>query len=771
MNFKRHLENITHDPGHVHYYTICRTFPVHNFMPIFMDRLPDPSTKMVCLLLSGILFIASVHVSRAQSYDSFRIGIKKTSSSMVVDGLLNEEAWKEADVAKNFYRVLPMDTGFAESKTEVFLTYSEDKLYLAAICYDNLPGDDIVESLRRDFSFGGNSNFLVFIDPFDDKTNGFSFGASRAGAQWDGLLADGGGTGVDLKWDNKWELAVTDSGDKWIIEMAIPFKTMRYKEGIKTWGINFSRMDLKRNEKSSWTPIHRQFATSSLAFTGVLEWDAPPPTPGTNISVIPYMLGSASKDFENKAPGKQSFDAGLDAKIAVTSSLNLDLTLNPDFAQAEVDEQITNLDRFELFFPEKRQFFLENSDLFANFGFSRTRPFFSRRIGLESPIIAGARMSGKINKDWRIGLMNIATSKVDSSNVPAQNYTVAAIQRRVFSRSNIALIMTNRDAINLNNLLPDSTATFQSQYNRLIGLDYNLASKNNVWTGKFLVHKSFTPGVNNQDYAHGVNLTYKTQTFKAEWNHEIVGSNFNAEMGFVPRTGYYKIAPGLAYDFYPKSTVINRHGPRIENTTFWNKNWQHTDNEFEIRYDVLWLNRASAQVEYTHFFVRLQTPFDPTNSGGLQLNSGSEFDWSSIRARFTSDARKRFNYVIQTSYGGFYNGDRTSVHGQVAYRYQPYGSLSVSFTYNNIQLPAPYSDAEFVLVGPKLDLTFTDKIFFTTFIQYNNQTDNLNLNSRFQWRFKPVSDFFIIYTDNYFPDNLAVKNRAIVVKLNYWLNL
>ena len=715
--------------------------------------------------------LSTTNKSLGQTNEAYHLKIKKSSAPINVDGILDEAAWKVADVADNFHRVLPIDTGYATSKSEVFLTYSEDKIFIGIICYDELPGDDIVESLRRDFSFGANSNFLVFIDPFDDKTNGFSFGASRAGAQWDGLLADGGSTGVDLKWDNKWDLAVTDTGDKWIIEMGIPFKTIRYKDGVANWGINFSRLDLKRNEKSSWTPVQRQFATSTLAFTGILEWDNPPPKAGTNVSLIPYMLGSAAKDFENNGGDKQTFDAGLDAKIAINSSLNLDLTVNPDFAQAEVDEQITNLDRFELFFPEKRQFFLENNDLFANFGVDKMRPFFSRRIGLESPIIAGARLSGKINKDWRIGLMNITTAKVDSAQVPAQNYTVAALQRRVFDRSNISLIITNRDAIKLDEMQFDSASNNQSQYNRLIGLDYNLASKDNIWVGKFFLHKSFTPDVQSNDFAHGVSLTYNTQNFKAEWNHGIVGENFNAEMGYVPRTGFYRIAPEVSYSFYPNSTTVNRHGPTIENTTFWNKDFDHTDNELEIRYDILWLNRAEAQLEYTNFFVLLQEPFDPTNSGGVKLPAGSDYNWNTIRASFTSDARKRFNYEIGGSYGGYFNGDRTSVDGAVAYRYQPYGSISVNVSYNNIQMPDPYNDAEFFLVGPKLDLTFTDKIFFTTFVQYNNQAKNLNINSRFQWRFKPVSDFFIIYTDNYLPENMMVKNRALVVKINYWLNL
>jgi hypothetical protein len=206
----------------------------------------------------------------------------------------------------------------------------------------------MVESLKRDFSFLKNDNFLLFIDPFDDRTNGFSFGANAAGAQWDGTMYEGGK--VDLSWDNKWLSVVKNYDDKWVFEAAIPFKTIRYKKGVREWGINFSRNDLKSKEKSSWAPVPRQFPTASLAYTGVLIWDEPPPDPGPNISLIPYVLGGLSKDYENKTPLSTRHQIGMDAKIGITSSLNLDLTVNPDFSQVDADQQVINMIRYELFF-------------------------------------------------------------------------------------------------------------------------------------------------------------------------------------------------------------------------------------------------------------------------------------------------------------------------------------------------------------------------------------------------------------------------------------
>src|SRR5947209_8214771 len=242
---------------------------------------------------------------------------------------------------------------------------------------------------------------------------------------------------VDLSWDHKWKSVVRHFSDRWVLEISIPFKTLRYKKNSAYWGINFSRNDLKTTEKSSWAPVPRQFPTASLAYTGTLVWDQPPPSYGPNISIIPYVLAGVNNDYESGKLKDFKREIGGDAKISVTSSLNLDLTVNPDFSQVDVDKQVANLSRYELFFPEKRQFFLENGDQFNNFGYPAIRPFFSRRIGLGVPIEFGARLSGKLDKNWRIGAMDIQTNNVSEIALPEQNFSVLALQRKIFTRSNI----------------------------------------------------------------------------------------------------------------------------------------------------------------------------------------------------------------------------------------------------------------------------------------------------------------------------------------------
>lgn len=717
---------------------------------------------LVALSFQGILL-------GQKKNEGFVYPMRKASGTVVIDGLPNDAAWTKAEEASSFHMVLPMDTSKSRVRTTVKMCYDDRNIYLLAYCEKKIAGPYSVESLRRDFVFGKNDNFLVFIDPFDDQTNGFSFGSNAAGAQWDGIMFDGGR--VDLNWDNRWVSAVSNSDEAWIFEAAIPFKTIRYKKGIKEWGINFSRLDIRVAEKSAWAPVPRQFPTASLAYSGILQWDEEPPQAGTNISLIPYTLGSIGKNYEPESPTKTKLQAGFDAKIGVTSSLNLDLTVNPDFSQVEVDRQVTNLDRFELFFPERRQFFLENGDQFSNFGYSSIRPFFSRRIGLNTPIIAGARLSGKLNKDWRIGAMNMLTDKVESTGTPVQNYTVLALQRRVFARSNIGMLVINRQSF-MESLGKNPDTVAATPYNRNLGLEYNLASLNNLWTGKAILVKSFSPGKQGQDWVHAANLQYSSKWWTIGWQHEYVGKNFVAEVGYVPRNNFIKISPGIQRNFFPARGPVLSHGVRLGSTTFFTPSLTMTDQETFLAYTMTFRKQETFTLWTAYDYVLLLQPFDPTNSGKDTLARGTAHQWKAFGTEFVSRPQNNFTFGFSTRYGGYYeDGTRLNISTELGYRFQPWVALTLSSSYNDIQMRAPWNRTRFWLVGPRVDITFTNTLFFTAFLQYNEQTNNINLNTRFQWRYKPASDLFIVYTDNYFSNPLMVRNRAVVLKLNYWWNL
>jgi hypothetical protein len=729
----------------------------------------------------------------------YDLHINRNDSTVNLDGVLSEKIWQNAEKATDFFQNYPTDTVFAKTKTDVMITYDDANLYIAAICYDEIKDKKyVVSSLRRDFDGWNNDNFSVYIDPFRDGLNGFLFSVTPLGVQREGLIANG--SNIQTSWDNFWYSETKIYEDRWVVEMAIPLKTLRFKADNPHWKMNFSRIDLKRNERSTWVPIGIAYPIANLAFTGNVYFQDALKKPGANIALVPYVTSSAVKNnipdnlpqnggkhenldhrsITDKSPVfyKADYQAniGLDAKVAVTPSLNLDLTVNPDFSTVEADVQVTNLSRFEIFFPERRQFFIENSDLFSSFGFSQIRPFFSRRIGIgrdrntgvivQNPILYGARLSGKINDKWRTGLMNMQTASVSESGIPSQNYTVAAVQRQVFARSNIAGIVVNRQRF-------DSEAG-NDAYTRVVGLDYNLQSKDDRWSGKFFYHRGFRPNSFDDNQAHAAYLGYRVKKFYTFWNYEYVGQNYRInDVGFVTRRAYWRFEPMMGFNFFPKSSkVINQQGLFIYQNAYWDLGGKLLDWNSFLQYSINFLNNAYFEAGVSRDYTLLFDNFDPTNTGGdILLPAGSGYVNHGAYMWFGSSPMPRFGYGVSAGYNEYYNGKRLNLYGEMRYRFQPYGSISVNIDYNNLAFPAPYTSTSFALIGTRADISINRKLFFTGFLQYNQQADNVNLNTRLQWRFRPVSDLFLVYTENYFPTGFAPKGRSLVLKLTYWFNV
>ena len=716
-------------------------------------------TLFICLSAQLTLFSQPTPVNR----EKYRMHVSHSSEDVKIDGVLDERTWQTSEIAKNFTRVTPTDTGFAKAQTAVMIFHDDSYIYIGAICYDPTPGKRPVESLRRDFEFNKNDNFRVHIDTYNNYTNGFIFGVSAAGAQCDGVINNG--TVSSFTWDTKWKSAVKSYDDRWVAEMAIPFRSMRYLGGVAEWGINFGRLDLKTNEKSAWAPVPRQFPHNSLPYAGTLVWDKPLDNAGLRLSLIPYASAKVIKNTEAGEAAKWKLNGGMDAKMILSTSLNLDMTINPDYSQVEEDRQQTNLDRFELFYPERRQFFLENSDLFANLGNTQAQPFFSRRVGLNVPVNYGARLTGRIGKKMRIGLMDIQTGAKDAA--PSSNYAVAVLQKELFSRSSLVGFLVNKD-VTQNNI--DSSFTGNT-YNRVAGLEYNFANADNRWNGKAFYHQSFYPGSDIDASAASGSINYSSRYLKAALRQSWIGADYIAEAGYIRRTGFFEVSPSIGYLFYPSSeSRIISHGPGIEFDVIFDPEFRMTDRQTDLSYTLGFRDKSQLQINLQEDFVKLDKPYDPTNTGGVKLPSGDEFSWKTARISFTSDIRKLFNYSLNTAFGGYYTGTRLNLSGAMNYRVQPYGSIGLTMNYNNIQLPLPFNSAGLLLVGPSVDITFTDKLFLTTFVQYNNQIDNLNTNVRFQWHFAPASDLYIVYTANSYTENFTNKNRGLVVKLSYWFN-
>lgn len=704
--------------------------------------------------------------------------LRTTEEKIVIDGDLTEAAWFSGQPATNFWENFPGDSSYCEWPTEIYMTFDDDFLYIGAKCY--APGQEyIVPSLRRDYQAGGSDNITFLIDPFRDKTNAFVFGMNPYGVMREALISNGGGGGNDWldEWDNKWRGESSIHEDYWSCEVAIPFSTLRFPEGQREWYFNSYRFDTQSNTRSTWNRIPQNQIIMNLAYMGRMLWEEAPKTPGKSISVIPYITGGMQRDFEESTSTERNFNIGGDAKIAVTSGLNLDLTANPDFSQVEVDRQVVNLSRFELFFPERRQFFLENSDLFGTFGDNQVNPFFSRRIGvtrdtstgegLSNPIFYGARLSGKLNNDWRVGLLNMQTGANQANGLPSYNYTVAAVQRKLFSRSNIGMIFVNKQTFA--DISGDTTETY-SPHNRVIGLDYNLASADNVWTGKAYFHHSFSPEQGVNPFTHGVNINYRVRRFAVGLEERYVGEDYNAEVGFVPRTNYFQTNARGDLFFYPNNGRVNRHGPGIRSRFLWTPGEGSTDRVVSLFWRVNFTSNADLRLNLRNEYVYLLEEFDPTRTDATPLPGQQGYTYTRLSVSFSSDRRKAFSYRVEPTAGQFFNGYRYGLQTNLTWRYQPLGQVTLTTNFNRIELPAPHASTNLFLIGPRIDLTFTKNIFLTTFFQYNNQIDNLNINARFQWRFAPVSDFFLVYTDNYNSLDWNVKSRAIVAKLTYWIN-
>lgn len=723
-------------------------------------------------LVLGLIFCCVFSNTKAQDSDKYQLQVAQTNSPIKLDGVIDEAFWENADEATDFFVNFPVDTAFAQGRTEVKMAYDQQFVYLAATIYNVDPSKKyIVSSLRRDFNSRQNDSFSVFFDPFKDGLNGFVFSVSAYGVQREGLISNGDNT--DLSWDNRWFTKVKRSPEKWTVEMMIPFKTLRFPAGSQDWGVNFARYDQQTNEYSSWKPVPVNFQLTNLAFVGDLAFDQPLKKPGANVALIPYVSSNASK---NHAEGDENTifeaNAGFDAKIAVTPSLNLDLTFNPDFSQVEVDQQVTNLQRFEIFFPERRQFFIENSDLFGSFGFRRSTPFFSRRIGIgrdtvsettvQSPILYGARLSGKLNKDLRVGLLNMQTARDEDKGIDGQNYSVATFQHQVFSRSNIGMIFVNRQGF--------QAAEEEDKFTRVVGVDYNHNSEDGKWEGNVFVHRAFKPTKSSERYAHGGFIRYTDRKFNVFWVHEYIQNDYDInDIGFIRRTGIARVRTGATYRIFPKSGKVNRYSIGGRYGTFMTDEFSLLDRNVELQYNMQFTDRSELGLQYTWDWIKLTDSFDPTRTDGQELAAGSQYSFSRLRLRYESDPRKQLNAQLSTSFGEFYNGERIQASGSINYRFQPFGSISLNVDYNNIDLPEEFNDAELWLIGSRLDVSFTRNVFLSSFMQYNRQSDNFNHNVRLQWRFKPVSDLFLVYTDNYFPTNFAVKNRALIMKLTYWL--
>ena len=730
------------------------------------------------------------------------------TSAPVIDGRLDDDVWAEGQVLTGFIQREPTEGRPVSERTEVRVAYDGEALYIGAWLFDSDPTSLVFGQTLRDASLNESDAFVLVLDTYLDRQNGFVFGTTPAGIEYDGQVANegqgggggggrqqrGSGGGFNLNWDGSWEVATSMDSRGWYAEMRIPFTTLRYgRGGDQTWGLNFERRIRRNSEEAVWAPIPRQFNLYRVSLAGTLNLAAP----ATRIATInPYVLSNSFKDYTVTSPDAEfGSKVGIDAKVGLNQSLTLDLTVNTDFAQAEVDDQQVNLTRFSLFFPEKRAFFLENAGTFSVGSGRSAELFFSRRIGLSSgqevPIHAGARMTGKVG-DMQLGLLNIQTgglsvpSTVNGGTLrvaPNNNFGVVRAFREWENRSRIGGIFVSR----LNTNSP-------SDYNLTYGLDGRLGIGQDLtfsgWAGLTTTPlPSGTPdlreGFNNGEYGYAGTGNFVTRDWEISGGYRQIGSEFNPEVGFVNRSAYRYMSGRVLYHLRTEGVDWFREfRPHISGNSFWSLGgfnesyYVHIDSHFAFE------NGAEIHLPGWNLTGEgLDAPFQIRDEGDLPDGGRGPIiipagTYNNQELLFVANTNRSAPLSVSAgvTFGEFYSGTRSSPHGSVSYRFRDRLTTSVSMNYFDVKLDEGSFTTSLVrLTG---SYSFTPRIYLQANLQYNDDSKNLGSNIRLGWLDTAGTGLFIVYNDTEFLGDIdplgfrsGPRQRQLVIKYTKLFNL
>ena len=678
-----------------------------------------------------------------------------------IDGdVLGEAIWDDIVPATGFLQNTPDEGQPASERTEVRIIYTEDTVYFGIVCYVNDPSTIIVSDSRRDSSLNDTDSFQIIIDTYLDKQNGFLFGTNPAGLEYDGQVTNegqgggrfgggvvrrsgsqqqrGSGGGFNVNWDGVWQVSAEISELGWTAEIAIPFRTLRYPSGdVQTWGLNFQRNIRSRNEQSYWAPLPRQFRLHRLSLAGELQGIEVPPQ--RNLKLTPYVLGEALRrtdDTKTTALG----DFGADLKYSVTPSMTLDLTYSTDFAQVEVDDQQVNLDRFNLFFPEKRPFFLENAGLFSVGQPGQLEVFFSRRVGIgegggQIPIFGGGRLSGKVGSNTNVGFLNIQTQSVNATGTPSNNFTVARVRQDFRNRSNIGAMFVNRGAT--------GNLAGERDYNRSYAVDGRWGIGQTGTVSGFAAQTD-TPGLKGDTHAFNMAANYDSERYQLRGGFTEVGPNFNPEVGFYARRGYRRSDASVRTTFRPQNPLgILEWYPHASHYTIWNfvtgqqeTQYTHLDNGIE------WRNgyQVSTGVNLTKEGVL--EPFEIFPGVTVPVDT---YDHAEAIMRFNTNQGAPISFTFRATVGGFFGGDRVQMGPEVSMRTGQTFNAQLSWSRNDIDLPGGAFVANLGTV--RLNYSFTTRMFLQALVQYNDRADLWSSNIRFAILSDANTGLFIVYND------------------------
>ncbi|MGH1362168.1 MAG: DUF5916 domain-containing protein [Calditrichia bacterium] len=728
------------------------------------------NTGLISLLLTVAIPLSAqtpdLTATNSQTAENnFMASATKVSIAPKIDGeVLNEELWQAAKPIRSFWQTTPDEKQPASQKTEVRILHTNGTLYFGVICYDSDPSAIIVSDSRRDASLSETDCFQILLDTFNDDQNGFLFGTNPAGIEYDAQISNegeggfgSGSGGFNLNWDGAWEVKAQINETGWSAEFAIPFRTLRFSNAEnQIWGLNFQRNIRRRNESSYWVKLPRQFNIQKISLAGKLE--GLKDIQQKNLKLIPYVLTDINRDFENSSEYDRQAEFGFDLKYSLTSSMTLDATYNTDFAQVEADELQINLDRFSLFFPEKRPFFLENAGLFSIGNPGEAQLFFSRRIGISDdgapvPIIGGVRLTGKA-AGLNLGLINMQTDELKADSAAANNFAVARVSKELPNRSAIGGMFINRQGTG--NFSPDD------DYNRTMAIDGRLG------IGKYGLFSGFaaltnTPNLKSDDYSYNLKAEYNSESWLLSTSYTEVGENFNPEVGFLRRSAYRNPTFLIFHRIRPENFIgIQELRPHISYRGFWDMDgfqetgFLHVDNHWE------WKNGYEIHTGINFTKEGVTNPFEIFP--GVDVPAATYDHFEAQIVAFTNLGHW-WSLHLRAFVGGFFDGNRTSLTPTFKLRLKETFTTEFILNHNNVDLPG--GDFEANLFQSRFSYSFTPKIYLQGLFQLNSRDDVGSLNVRLGWQRDANSGLFIVYNDTRVDENNRWNNRFRGLILKY----
>jgi hypothetical protein len=704
-----------------------------------------------------------------------------------VDGNFDDPVWQAAPAAAEFTQSEPREGQPATERTEVRIAYDDDNLYVAAYLYDREPDGIVVNDIRKDFTADDQDTFEIILDTFLDRRNGYVFLTNAQGAKSDQQSANEGRE-INTSWDAVWSVSTRHMPDGWTAEFAIPFRSLRFDDASRdravagddggngqgvleqdgmVWGVNFSRRIRRRNEVAYWAPVPRSYNLNRVSLAGDLR-GLPQAAGGRDLRIKPYVAGRAIRETGGSGFAETG-DVGLDAKYGLGESLTLDLTANPDFAQVEVDEQQVNLTQFNQFFPEKREFFLENSGVFYvgdaarnNRVFRAPTPdedlllFFSRRVGLTStgreiPILGGARVTGRAG-GLVIGALTAQTRA--AHDAPANNYSVLRLRKNVFSSSDVGLIAMSRQSM-------DESADF----NRVFGADVNLRLPGETDWSSYAI-RTVAPGIDDGEYAVRTSISHEGNFFHGKAGFMAIGDGFQNEMGYYRRTGIHKWLTDIG--IRPRPEVLRRIGiremhPHIVWDYYTDLSGVMVGKRFHSGYTFFFDNGAFTELSYNPRFEKLEDELR-LHPDAAALPAG-DYGWNEWMLRVNTDPSRVLSASIAGTVGGLWSGTQRTLNATInikpSYRFR----AAIGAQRTDARLAAPVGDFVRTIWTTRANYSFSTNMFIDAFAQYDPDRDQFNTNVRFNLIHRPLSDLFIVYNEQRITGTDApVAGRSVILK-------